>query len=296
MVDADQQGRRMIITGASGGLGLAAAKALAARGAVVVLAVRSPERGRTAIDRIRTEVPDAQLELGELDLSELASVRRFADDQLARGPLQVLINNAGISNVPKRTFTADGFELQAATNVLGHFALTGLLMAALLAGGDSRVVSVSSLVARAAPRVDFDFNERGIYQAGLAYAQTKLACGIFALELDRLLKAANRQTMSMLSHPGWSATDLFARQTDPLNRVINYFTAALATPATEGADCEVYAATAPELTGGEYIGPRWVSRGTPWIIQPRKLMADAEIGRRWWRAAERRTGVSFDLA
>lgn len=296
MVDVDEQGRRMIITGASGGLGLATAKALAARGAVIVLAVRNPDRGRTAIDRIRTDVPDAQLELGELDLAELASVRRFADDQLARGPLHVLINNAGISNVPKRTITVDGFELQAATNVLGHFVLTAKLMPALLAGGDSRIVSVSSLAARAVPRVDFDFNEHGRYQAGLAYAQSKLACGIFALELDRRLKAANRQPMSVLTHPGWAATDLFARQADPANRVINYFTGALATPAAEGAACAIYAATAPELTGGEYVGPRWVSRGEPWIILPRKLMADPEVGHRWWQAAERRTGVTFDLA
>ena len=296
MVDADQQGKRVIITGAGGGLGLAAAKALAARGATVVLAVRNRERGGMAIDRIRADVTDAQLELGELDLAEPASVRRFADDQLSRGPLHVLINNAGISNVAKRTITADGFELQAATNVLGHFALTGLLLPGLLAGGDSRIVSVSSLVARTVPRVDFDFNERGRYLAALAYAQTKLACGIFAFELDRLLKAANRQTMSVLTHPGWAATDLFARQTDPLNRVINYFTAALASSAADGAACEVYAATAPELTGGEYIGPRWVSRGEPWIIQSRRLMADPEVGERWWQAAQRRTGVSFELS
>lgn len=296
MVDVDQHGKRVIITGASGGLGLAAAKALAARGAIVVLAVRDRDRGMTAIDRIRTDLADAQLELGELDLAEQASVRRFADDQLGRGPLHVLINNAGISNVSKRTTTADGFELQAATNVLGHFALTGLLLPALQAGGDSRVVSVSSVVARTVPWVDYDFNEGGRYQAAFAYAQTKLACGIFALELDRLLKAANRQTISVLTHPGWAATDLFARQTDPLNRMINYFTAALATPASGGADCEVYAATASELTGGEYVGPRWVSRGEPWIIRPRRLMADPEVGRRWWQAAERRTGVTFDLA
>lgn len=296
MVDADQQGRRMIITGASGGLGLATATALAARGALIVLAVRNPDRGRAAMDRIRTDVPDAQLELAELDLAELASVRRFADDQLVRGPVHVLINNAGISNVPKRTITVDGLELQAATNVLGHFVLTARLMPALLAGGDSRIVSVSSQAARAVARVDYQFNERGVYQAGLAYAQSKLACGIFALELDRRLKAANRQTMSVLTHPGWAATDLFARHTDPVNRVINYFTGALATPAAEGAGCAIYAATAPELTGGEYIGPRWVSRGEPWIILPRKLMADPEVGRRWWQAAERRTGVTFDLA
>lgn len=295
MVDADQQGRRMIITGASAGLGLATARALAARGAEVVLAVRNPDRGRAAVDRIRADVADARLEVAELDLAELASVRRFADDQLSRGPLHVLINNAGISNVSRRTFTADGFELQAATNVLGHFALTGLLLPALLAGGDARVVSVSSLVARAVPWVDFEFNEGGLYQGGFAYAQTKLACGIFALELDRRFKAANRQPMSVLAHPGWSATDLFARQADPVNRMINYFTGALATPAAEGADCQVYAATAPELTGGEYIGPRWVSRGEPWIILPRRLMADPEVGRRWWQAAVRRTGVSFDL-
>lgn len=295
MVEPDQQGRRMIITGASAGLGLAAATGLAARGADVVLAVRNPERGRAALERIRSRVPDARLEVGDLDLADLASVRRFADDQLSRGPVQVLINNAGISMVPKRTLTVDGFELQAATNVLGHFVLTALLLPALLEAGDSRVVSVSSIMARGVPKVDLEFNERGWYQPAMAYGQTKLACGIFALELDRRLKAAKQPTMSVLTHPGWAATDLFASQADPINRAINFATGALATPADEGAACAIHAATAPELTGGEYIGPRWVSRGEPWIIRPRRLMADPQTGRRWWQAAERRTGVSFDL-
>lgn len=295
MVEPDQQGRRMIVTGASGGIGLAAATGLAARGAEVVLAVRNQERGRAALDRIRSAVPDARVEVGELDLAELASVRRFADDQLSRGALHVLINNAGISMVPKRTITVDGLELQAATNVLGHFVLTALLLPALQEGADARVVSVSSLVARMVPSVDFSFNERGWYQPGLAYSQTKLACGIFALELDRRLKAANRPTISVLTHPGWAATDLFADHADPVNRAIHYFSGALATPAEEGAACEIHAATAPELTGGEYIGPRWVSRGEPWIIRPRPLMADPDVGRRWWQAAERRTGITVDL-
>jgi NAD(P)-dependent dehydrogenase (short-subunit alcohol dehydrogenase family) len=285
----------MIITGASAGIGLGAATALAGRGAEVVLAVRNPERGRAAVERIRATVPQARLELADLDLAELASVRRFADVQLSRGPVHVLINNAGISMVPNRTITADGFELQAATNVLGHFVLTALLMPALQAAGDARVVSVSSLAARALPSVDYHFNERGWYQPGIAYAQSKLACGIFALELDRRLQAAGHRVISLLTHPGWAATELFAHQSDPINRAINFFTGALATPAEQGADCEVYAATAPELTGGEYIGPRWVSRGEPWIIRPRALMADPQVGRRWWQAAEQRTGVRFDL-
>lgn len=295
MTERDQQRRRMIITGASSGIGLGAATALAARGAQVVLAVRNPERGRTALERIRTRVPDAAVEVGDLDLADLGSVRRFADDQLSRGPLAVLINNAGVSMVPKRMITVDGFELQAATNVLGHFVLTALLLPALLAAGDSRVVSVSSLVARTVPSVDFDFNEKGRYQPAVAYAQSKLAVGIYAFELDRRLKAAGKPTISILTHPGWAATELFAHHDDPINRAINFFTGALATPADRGAECEVHAATAPDLTGGEYIGPRWVSRGEPWIIRPRPLMSDPETGRRWWQAAEQRTGVSFDL-
>ncbi|QGN34835.1 SDR family NAD(P)-dependent oxidoreductase [Microlunatus sp. Gsoil 973] len=295
MVEEDQRGRRMIITGASSGIGLAAASRLAARGADVVLAVRNPERGRVALERIRTEVPDARVEVGELDLADLGSVRRFVDDQLGRGPLRALINNAGISNTPKRTLTVDGFELQAATNVLGHFVLTAGLMPALHAGGDSRIVSVSSMAALAVPSVDLSFNEHGRYLPALAYAQSKLACGIFALELDRRLKAANRPTISVLTHPGWASTNLFAAHDDPVNRMINYFTGALATPAADGAECEVHAATAAELTGGEYIGPRWISRGKPWIIRPRRLMSDPQTGRRWWQAAERRTGITFEL-
>jgi NAD(P)-dependent dehydrogenase (short-subunit alcohol dehydrogenase family) len=295
MVEEDQRGKRMIITGASSGIGLAAASRLAARGADVVLAVRDPERGKAAVRRIRSEVPDADVEVGDLDLADLGSVRRFIDDQLARGPVHALINNAGVSNVPKRTITVDGFELQAASNILGHFVLTAGLLPALREAGDSRVVSVSSVIARVVPSVDLSFNERGRYQPGLAYAQTKLACGIFALEFDRRLKAARLPMISVLTHPGWAATNLFAAHTDPVNRAINYFTGALATPAADGAECEVFAATAPQLTGGEYIGPRWMSRGKPWIIRPRRLMADPETGRRWWQAAERRTGITVDL-
>jgi NAD(P)-dependent dehydrogenase (short-subunit alcohol dehydrogenase family) len=296
VVDQDLTGRRMIITGASAGIGLAAAAGLADRGAEVVLAVRNPDRGRAARDRILTGTPKATVEVGDLDLADLASVRAFADDQIRRGPVQVLINNAGISMVPRRTRTADGFELQAATNFLGHFVLSALLMPALARAGDSRVVSVSSAIARPLRSVDYAFNERGWYQPAVAYAQSKLACGIFALELDRRLKTARRPTISVLTHPGWVATELFAGQRDPLNRALNFFTDAMATPADQGAGCEIHAATAPELTGGEYIGPRWVSRGEPWIIRPTNLMSDPEAGRKLWQAAEDRTGVRFDIS
>lgn len=295
MVDRDLTGRRMIVTGASSGLGLASAAALAGRGATVVLAVRNRERGRAAQRKITERLPDGRLEVADLDLSSMSSVAAFAEDQLDRGPVHGLINNAGISMVPRRTLTEDGFELVWATNYIGHFALTARLMPALLAAGDSRVVSISSITAHAPRTVDLSLGERGLYNGPMTYAQSKLGCAIFAMELDRRLKAARRQPISVLAHPGWADTELFEDQQNPVNRMIIHWGGVLATSAEEGAACQVYAATAPELTGGEYIGPRWVARGEPWVIRPRRLVTDVDAGRELWQATVDRIGIDLEL-
>lgn len=284
----DQRGRRVVITGASSGLGLASARQLAARGATVVLAVRNPDRGRAAADTIRTEVPDAELEIADLDVSSLASVRAFVAGQRDRA-VDVLINNAGISMVPNRRLTADGFEMQHATNVLGHFALVAGLLPALEQSA-GRVVWLSSVMAWVPRRVDPSFGLRGRYNPTWVYAQTKLACGALGLELDRRLKAAGSAVGSVLAHPGWSNTALFAAQQGFVPETLHRLGSPLASDVEDGAASQVYAATAPELSGGEYIGPRWVGRGVPWRIRPRRLMAAPASGRTLWAAAVQATG------
>lgn len=290
----DQQGRRIVITGASSGLGLASAEQLASRGAQVVLAVRSRERGQAAVDQIRQQVPDADLQLADLDLSDLGSVRAFVDDQREHGALDVLINNAGISMVPQRRLTDDGLELQHASNVLGHFVLVAGLLPTLQ-HRRGRVVWLSSVMAWAPRRVDPSFGLRGLYNPTWAYSQTKLSCGVLGLELDRRLRAAGSPVASVLAHPGWSNTGLFASHRGFVTETLHRLGAPLGSAAADGAQSQVYAATAPDMRGGEYIGPRWGGRGEPWQVRPRRLMSDPTSGSILWPAAERATRTTVQL-
>ena len=204
----DQSGRTAIVTGANSGLGFATARELARAGALVVIAVRDPAKAKDAQSKIQAEVPSARLEPRELDLAELGSVREFASGIEADYPaIDLLINNAGVM-MPPRTTTAEGFELQFGTNHLGHFALTGLLLERLSAGRDPRVVTVSSLEHRPG-KIDFEnLQSERDYHPRRAYQQSKFANVVFALELDRLLRAAGSPVKSVLAHPGYSATNL----------------------------------------------------------------------------------------
>ncbi|HEY9289837.1 MAG TPA: protochlorophyllide oxidoreductase, partial [Microlunatus sp.] len=191
--------------------------------------------------------------------------------------------------------TADGFELQHATNVLGHFSLVALMMPALRQGA-GRVVWLSSVMACVPRKIDTSFGMKGRYNPSLVYSQTKLACGVIGLELHRRLQAAGSSVRSMVAHPGWSNTGLFAQHDGKIPNLLHRLGAPFGSQAEDGAGSQVYAATSPGLTGGEYIGPRWVGRGQPWQIRPRRLMSDPESGRRLWTAAEKATGVSFPSA
>ena len=204
----DQSGKIAIVTGANSGIGFEAAKALAAKGAHVVMACRNMEKGEKAVDDIRAATPAAQLALKQLDLADLGSVRTFAADyQAQHSQLHMLINNAGVMALPYRT-TEDGFEMQFGTNHLGHFALTGLLLPTLFATPGSRIVTVSSMAHQMGTIQFDDLGWEKSYSKWRAYGMSKLANLLFTYELQRKLTAAGADTIAVAVHPGYSATNL----------------------------------------------------------------------------------------
>ncbi len=297
----DQHGRQIIVTGANSGIGYETVRALAARGAQVTLAVRNAEKGQAAVERLTDENPQAAVEVMPLNLADLASVRQFAEAWQQRSrSLSLLINNAGVMAIPFRR-TADGFEMQFGTNHLGHFALTGLLLPTLLATPDARVVTVSSMN-HMAGSIQFD-NLDGAkdYRVWRAYGQSKLANILFAYELDRRLRAAGASTISVACHPGYAATNLQAvgPQMSGSRFMQAVFQAAnrlFAQSAAMGALPVLYAATAPEVVGGDYIGPRqWGgAHGYPGKARSSPRSYDADLAKRLWDASETLTGVHYD--
>ena len=294
----DQIGKLGVVTGANSGLGFQTAWALAGKGARVVLAVRDEGKGRAAADAIRRAHPRAQLEVMALDLADLRSVRRFADTLRARyDTLALLINNAGVMALPYRR-TVDGFEMQFGTNHLGHFALTGLLLPAILATPRARVVTVSS-GAHTNGSIDFDNldGSKG-YRPWRAYAQSKLANLLFAYELQRRFAAAGATALSVGCHPGWAATNLQAagpRMAGARLRA-RFMTGAnrvLAQSAAMGALPILYAATAEGVNGCDYIGPTsWGGmRGYPGKVRSSPRSYDVALARRLWQVSEDLTGV-----
>ncbi len=294
----DQTGRLAVVTGANSGLGQITARELARKGARVVLAVRTTSKGDAAAQEIRDAVPGAQLEVRQLDLSSLASVRAFAATFIAAAPaLDLLVNNAGIMQTPQSR-TADGYELQLGTNHLGHFALTGLLLDALGQGAAPRVVTVSSTEHRPG-HIHFDDLqlERG-YAPRKAYQQSKMANTVFGIELDRRLRAAGSPIISVLAHPGYSATNLqSAGPTGMAAVVMKLGNALVAQKAERGALPQLHAATAVGVQGGQFYGPSGFRemRGDVTEVQAVPEARDPEIGRRLWTVSEQLTGVNFPL-
>lgn len=286
----DQHGRVAIVTGANAGIGYETALALAHKGAHVVLACRSASRGRDALRRIQSEHPAGSAELLLLDLADLDAVRAFARAFLARHDrLDLLINNAGVM-IPPEGRTAQGFELQFGVNVIGHFALTGLLLDLITATPGARIVTVSSLAHRSG-EIDFG-NLRGEkpYAPMREYMQSKLGNLVFALELQRRLEAAGHDTRSTAAHPGFTATEL-QRHSGFWNAVVGLWSN---TPAV-GALPTLYAATAPEALPGGYYGPDgfYEAKGHP---APAKVMPKARNRRtaeRLWTVAEEATGICY---
>lgn len=293
----DQTGRVAVVTGATSGTGLEAARVLAGRGATVVVAGRNPLKVDEAARRIRLMHRGAQVETQHLDLASLASVRAAAADLLARfDRLDLLLNNAGVM-VPPFGKTEDGFETQLGTNHFGPFALTGLLLERLLATPGSRVVTMSSGVHRMG-RIHFDdLHFDGGYRAWAAYGQSKLANLLFAYELQRRLEAAGAATVSVAAHPGWARTELqrhagWIRWLKALG-----LEALLSQDALGGALPLLRAATDPAAKGGEYFGPSGFQelKGAPARVESSPLSHDRDLQRRLWALSEQATGVTFPL-
>ena len=249
----DQTGRTAVVTGANNGLGLVTAEHLARAGAKVVMACRNLQKAEAAAADITAKVPGAQLEVVELDLSSLGSVRRFAD-ALEVDELDLLVNNAGVMMTPPQR-TEDGFELQLGTNHLGHFALTGLLLERLGRADAARVVTLTSLEHRSGHLVFDDLQLEHHYGRRKAYRQSKLANAAFGLELDRRLRAAGSPVLSVLAHPGYAATGIQSAAPKAMKALMVLGDRILAQPAEQGAVPTLYAATAPGVEGGEFFGP-----------------------------------------
>ena len=294
----DQSGRTAVVTGANSGLGLATARELARAGAHVVLACRNLEKGEAARAAIAAEVPGAQLELESLDLSSLDSVRSFASAyREGHDGLDLLINNAGVMATPRR-HTADGFELQFGTNHLGHFALTGLLLEAIEGRPDGRVVTMSSNAHKFGAIAFDNLGGESRYFRWRAYGQSKLANLLFALELDRRLRASGSTVKSLAAHPGYAATNLQHAGPPAIDSAIMRVGNAFVAQSEEMVALpELYAATAPGLESGTYIGPDGVGehRGHPKRVSPNRAARNEETARRLWDVSEELTGVRFDL-
>ena len=289
---ADQFGKRVVVTGANTGLGYQTSLALSSAGAEVVMAVRDLDRGQAAAQAIREQIDDAKLRVLYLDLASLASVHDFAESEAATGPLDLLVNNAGLMLVPRRELTRDRFEMQMGVNHLGHFALTAGLLPALLQAPTARVVSVTSIAARRARSLDHGMGLSGTYTPMGAYSQSKLAVALFAEELDRRLRATGSSVASVLAHPGWSATAVDSPDDHPglTVRIGRRATAILGSSPRAGARPQVYAATAPAVSGGELIGPRMLVRGAPRSV-PLTATATDPVSAGWlWSESVRLTG------
>ncbi len=279
-----QVGRRVLITGANSGIGLQTTKRLAAAGAEVIMAVRNLNRGERAVAAVRAEVPNARVELRQLDLASLGSVREFATAMLEAGePLDTLINNAGVMNPPERLTTQDGFELQFGTNFLGPFLLTTMLLPVLVAAPRPRVVTVTSVVAARGSIAFHDLNSERSYRPMRAYAQSKLADYLLGLRLGELSDERGWGLISVLAHPGVTRTDLFrsgpslgGRRSAPW-----YYSLTPGMDVREGSEPIIMAATDPKARQGACYGPRFLVKGEAQVVPAPKSVHRSDSVRLW---------------
>lgn len=296
------------MTGANSGLGYQVAETLSRLGATVVLACRNEERAWAAASRIKSALDKPKLRVCRLDLADLTSVDGcVAELRKDLNRIDLLVNNAGLYGVPARRTTAQGFELHLGTNHLGHFALTGRLLPLLRRSSAARVVTVTSLVHRFA-RIDFeDLQQQRRYGRHRAYAQSKLANLLFAVELNRRLRAAGSPIRSLAAHPGMTTTNLvvngpFVASARPLTRAIDRAIVKVNPyvhqPVAAGAQALMIAAVADAAEGGEYYGPSGPLgiRGRPARVKPSSRSYDPIVARRLWEESEALTGVSYDFS
>jgi NAD(P)-dependent dehydrogenase (short-subunit alcohol dehydrogenase family) len=288
----EQSGRIAIVTGANSGIGFETARVLAEKGATVNMACRNLAKANPKADEIRERHPGAKVEVMQLDLADLESVRSFADAFRAKyDRLDLLINNAGVM-VPPYGKTVQGFETQFGINHLGHFALTGALLDLLTDTPGSRVVNVSSMAHRIG-KIDFsNLNWDKGYNAQAAYGQSKLANLLFTYELQRRLKKAGKDTLSVAAHPGWTETNL--QQHSSSFMFLNKF---FAQDALMGALPTLYAAAEPDVHGAQYYGPSGFleMNGPPKRVNSNKRSHDQNVAERLWHISEDLTGVRFQI-
>lgn len=293
-----QYGKLAVVTGANSGIGWHTARELARAGCEVILAARTREKGRDAVERIRQELPLVKVRAEALDLASLKSVRAFAERVGATEKLDLLINNAGVMKVPRRELTEDGFERQLGTNFLGHFALTALLLPALLRAQAPRVTTIASVAAKMGMRrIDFDdLQGERRYGPWTAYCQSKLADLMFALELSRRCEASGIPLLSNAAHPGIAVTNLqTAGSGKPPGVMQRAVTRMIAQDAFHGALPTLRAASDAAATGGSYYGPdgRFQWTGDPVAIPIPKIARDTAAAKGLWDVAENLTGTTF---
>jgi len=298
----DLTGRVALVTGANSGIGYETARALAEHGAHVILACRNDEKARRARDKMESELDRSSLEVLHLDLADLVSVRRAADEILAgHARLDVLVNNAGVMGTPYRQ-TADGFELQMATNHLGHFALTGLLLDRIVTTARSRIVTVSSHMHRMGRLRRDDVAGAAFHSTWVAYGTSKLANLLFTAELSRRLQAAGLQTLAVAAHPGWTRSNLAgsgaalgnSRVRRKLGRAAGSM---LGQSAAGGALPVLCAATSSSVSSGQYIGPAHLFGlyGPPRLARPSRRARDLGSAAALWEASEELTAVRYSV-
>ncbi|WP_207172092.1 MULTISPECIES: SDR family oxidoreductase [unclassified Nesterenkonia] len=299
----DLSGRRAVLTGGSDGMGLEIAARLADAGADLILPVRNRRKGEAAVSSILQRSPGARVELGEMDLSSLDSIAEFGSTMQDAGkPIHILINNAGVMTPPDRRATSDGFELQFGTNHLGHFALTAHLFPLLRAGG-ARVTSQLSVAASRGSINWDDLHWERAYRGMEAYQQSKIAFGLFGLELDRRSRAHGWGLSSNISHPGIAPTSLLAArpelgraQPTPGRRLIRVLSRLGLTGTVESAGLPALAAaTSKGAQGGQFWGPSGFQHleGAPGLQRLYTPLEDLNQARRIWSKSEELAGVSF---
>ncbi|MCU1362318.1 MAG: short chain dehydrogenase [Acidimicrobiaceae bacterium] len=292
----NQEGKLCVVTGANSGLGKEAARRLAGAGASVIMAVRNVDKGEAARDALLALNPDARLEVRRLDLANLSSVRAFADQLIADDhPIDILLNNGGVMAPPQRALSADGFELQFATNFLGHYVVTLRLLPLILTAAGPSVTTVSSVAAQFG-RIRFnDIQSERHYIAYRSYAQSKLADLLFAQQLARLANQRNWDLMSNAAHPGLTRTNLFNARLNvgrDTHKTSIQTRLAPSQGVEQGVEPILYAATSPDAISGAYYGPRGLFglAGVTTLVKAPRSARHPETAERLWKLAAELSG------